>query len=216
MKRQGAYLFDMDGVVLNSMPYHVRAWQEAFMEFGLNVPERILYLYEGAIEPDTAARLFCKNGCKISEKDFEAILERQKEIFKTCYRSKIRPFPEIPQILLTLRERGVPTALVTSSHSDILSSILPPQLLDLFSCLVTGDSVSRRKPHPDPYLKAITTLGQGPGECIAIENAPAGIESAKKAGLKCIALKTTLEDQDLKGADLIVNDHRELMDVIDS
>ena len=211
-----AYLFDMDGVVLDSMPYHVRAWQEAFLEFGLDVPERLLFIYEGAIEPDTAAQLFCKNGCKVTMEEFQSILQRQKEIFMSHYCSHIRPFPEIPQILMELREKGTLTALVTSSHSDILASILPQDLVELFDCVITGDSVTRRKPHPDPYLKAIEALGLGTDSCLAIENAPAGIESAKRAGLKCIAIKTTLGDRDLAGADLVVNDHKELRDAINS
>ena len=209
-----AVLFDMDGVVLNSMPYHVKAWQEAFREFGMEVPSRLLYLYEGAIEPQNAVELFRKNGCRISTGDFSKILQRQKEIFK-LYKEEIRPFPEIPHILEQLNKRGISTALVTSSHKDVLANTLPKWLISQFKCIVTGDEVTRRKPHPDPYLKAVDHVQADPRRCIAIENAPAGIESAKKAGIRCIAIETTLSEDYLALADLVVHDHKELVHAID-
>ncbi len=85
----------MDGVILDSMPYHVRAWKEAFKEYGLKeLDDGVFYLYEGAIEPETACRLFSKNGAKLSIEDFFNILERQKEIFVNKYAQKIRPFQD--------------------------------------------------------------------------------------------------------------------------
>ncbi len=209
-----AYLFDMDGVVLNSMPYHVKAWQEAFQEFGLTVSPNLLYLYEGAIEPDTAVQLFCNNGCTITKNDFEKILARQKQIFQERYRVLVSPYPEIPEILSTLLGMDASTALVTSSHREILNSILPKEILAYFNCVITGDSVERRKPYPDPYLKAIEALGATPDEAVAIENAPSGILSAKQAGASCIAIKTTLDEQHLQKADMVVEDHRELKSAI--
>jgi len=81
--------------------------------------------------------------------------------------------------------------------------------------VVTGDSVERRKPQPDPYLAGLKGIGNGlKGESVAVENAPAGIESAKRAGLKCIAITTTLSDEQLRDADLIVRHHHELADII--
>ena len=222
MKKSGKHegrieviFFDMDGVVLNSMPYHVMAWQEAFGEFGLDVPSQLFYLYEGAIEPQNAVDLFSQNGCRLSVKDFSVIFRRQREIFKERFEKKVRPFPEIPQILSQLYEMGIKTALVTSSHKDILAGILPQWLISRFECIVTGDAVKHRKPHPAPYLKAVDHFQALPNRCVAIENAPAGIESAKRAGLMCIAIETTLTKDHLHMADAIVKDHKELLHAVD-
>ncbi len=200
----------MDGVILDSMPYHVKAWQEALSEWSLWVPERLLYLHEGAIEPETAVAIFRQNQCPINEADFHKILKRQKEIFTQKYQYKIRPYPKVPVLLKRLRDEGWELALVTSSHQEILKKVLPTQILELMSHVVTGDQVKRRKPYPDPYLMACTALGASQIESLVVENAPAGIRSAKAAGLTCLALTTTLPEQDLNEADKVLPSHEAL------
>ncbi len=203
-------LFDMDGVILNSMPFHVRAWQEALAEHGLRVSDRLLYLHEGAIEPETATAVFSRNGCAITCEGFQEILQRQIEIFTRHYRSSIRPFPQVPKLLEALHASGWRLGLVTSSHVNILKGILPNNIASYMDCIITGDAVKRRKPFPDPYLEALKRMGVSCYEAIVVENAPAGIKAAKAANLPCLALKTTLEEEDLAGADLVVEDHVEL------
>ncbi len=210
-----AVLFDMDGVILDSMPYHVRAWKEAFKEYGLKeLDDKVFYLYEGAIEPETACKLFSKNGANLTIEDFFNILERQKEIFITRYAHKIRPFKDVPRILSILKERNFRLGLVTSSHGKVLEAVLPEEISSFFHHIVTGDEVKRRKPHPDPYLKGLNGLGFGVGDDVfAVENAPSGISSAKAAGLRCIAITTTLTQEELKRADFIIKRHHELIDI---
>ena len=205
-----AVLFDMDGVILDSMPWHVKAWQEAFREFGLVVPEEALYLHEGAIEAETSRKIFEDQGVSPSEELFRAVLKRQRELFRKKYQRFVRPFPEVPDLLSDLRKEGHRLALVTSSHQEILEAILPESLKRLFHFILTGDLVRRRKPHPEPYLKAQEALGVSPKESVVVENAPAGIKAAKAAGLFCVALTTTLPEKHLREADLILPSHREL------
>ncbi len=204
-------LFDMDGVILNSMPFHVKAWKDAFMERDLEVDERIFYLYEGAMEPDVACALFAENGTELTISDFFEIHERQKRIFLGKYAHRVRPFKDAIELVKWIEETGVPVGLVTSSHGEILDAVLPGQLRDLFGHIVTGDTVSRRKPHPEPYLAGLRGIGASKSMGnIAVENAPAGIESAKNAGLSCIAITTTLPRKYLEDAHKVVQDHEEL------
>ncbi len=205
-----ALLFDMDGVILDSMPWHVKAWQQALSEFGCSVREELLYLHEGAIEPATAAEIFHENGCRMDEERFLRVLDRQIGIFNSEYRNKVRVYEQVPDMLADLRRDGRELAIVTSSHSDILEEVLPASIRNMISCIITGDSVQRRKPWPDPYLAAMSNLGQAPPDCCVIENAPAGIESARAAGMKCIAIKTTLDAHYLQNAHHIVDSHHEL------
>ena len=210
-RKNRAVLFDMDGVVLNSMPFHVKAWKDAFRERDLEVDERLFYLYEGAIEPEVACRLFAKNGADLTIRDFFDIHKKQKRYFLERYAHRVRPFEGVLELLKWLKKREISIGLVTSSHGDILEAVLPGSLKSLFDHIVTGDLVSRRKPHPDPYLAGLSALKGEPGNGnVAVENAPAGIESAKNAGLTCIAITTTLSRKHLKDADKIVDTHREL------
>ncbi len=209
-KEAEAILFDMDGVVLDSMPWHVRAWQEAFREFGLTVPEEALYLHEGAIEAETSRKIFEDQGVTPTEELFRKVLKRQRELFRKKYWPFVKPFPEIPDLLADLRRKGKKLALVTSSHREILEEILPRSLRGLFHFILTGDQVRRRKPHPEPYLLAREKLSAPEDGSLAVENAPAGIKSAKGAGLFCVALTTTLPPEHLREADVILPSHREL------
>ncbi|MFA4984764.1 MAG: HAD family phosphatase, partial [Candidatus Omnitrophota bacterium] len=85
-----------------------------------------------------------------------------------------------------------------------LSSIIPSGIRGLFDAIVSGDSVKKGKPHPEPYLEASRILGLRPQDCLVVENAPFGIESAKKAGMFCIAITTGLPREYLRQADITV------------
>ncbi len=205
-----AVLFDMDGVILDSMAYHVRAWQMAMEERGLRVSADVLYLHEGAIEPETAVDIFQRNNCPMDAQDFAEILARQKEIFSLRFQSRVRPYPEVPGLLEEFQSRGWELALVTSSHSDILDRILPEEIRRRMALVVTGDQVSRRKPFPDPYIQAGSALGLPRSACMVVENAPAGIQAAKSARMTCYALTTTLSEEHLAGADAVFRSHADL------
>jgi len=207
-------LFDMDGVILDSMPYHVRSWQEALIERGFSVSAELLYLHEGAIDLNTAAAIFRGNNRFIDADVFREILGRQMDILATRYQSLIKPFPAVLQILKRLREAGWQLALVTSSHVEILKKVLPPEIKSYMDHIITGDQVSRRKPFPDPFLAALSALGQGPEACLVVENAPSGISAAKAAAIQCVALTTTLSEEYLSGADAVFNSHAELSDYL--
>ncbi len=212
MKR--AILFDMDGVILDSMHYHVRAWQEALSEYGLSVPSKVLYLYEGAIGAETATAILQKNGYTVDTQQFYAILRRQEEIFVREYRSMVRPFPGVSSILRRLYDAGQKLVLVTSSYREVVESVFPRELEAWMSYIITGDQVKRRKPFPDPYLAALSALREGPESCLAVENAPAGIAAAKAAAIPCVAITTTLAREYLSEADAILTSHAELIDYI--
>ncbi|MCS7279720.1 MAG: HAD family phosphatase [Thermodesulfobacteriaceae bacterium] len=215
LKEKRFFFFDLDGVILNSMPYHAKAWIEVFSEFNLKFTEQEIYLYEGAIEFETVESLFKRKGLlKITPQDFEKILQIQKTLFKKKYAKLVKPFPEVLEILENLKREGKKLALVTSSHKEILSEVLPKNIKNFFEVIITGDRVAKRKPHPDPYLKAKEAFQAIDSESLAIENAPAGILSAKRAHLFCIGLTTTLPKKYLSLADLIVENHLQLRSLL--
>ncbi len=106
--------------------------------------------------------------------------------------------------------KKIKIGLVTASHYDQLGRLMDARLLSKFNFIVTGDEVKKGKPDPEPYLKGIEGLKLAADECIAIENAPLGINSAKSAGLYCIGICSTLDPKSLCGADEIINKFNEL------
>ncbi len=206
--------FDMDGVILDSMKFHAQAWIHAFRELGLEFTEEEIYLHEGAIELDTALGLFTSRGITPTRDFFEKAYKLQKQIFKERFAQFVRPFPEVPDLLQALKKDGKRLALVTSSSEEIFSVVFPHTLQEFFDVIITGDKVQKRKPHPDPYLKAKELLKATQEETAVVENAPAGILSAKRANLYCIAITTTLGEEHLSLADLIVKNHQDLKNIL--
>ncbi len=206
--------FDLDGVILDSMKYHAKAWIEAFRQFGLTFSEEEIYLHEGAIELDTARTLFTSRGVNPTKEFFDSAFKLQKKLFLERYAKLVKPYPEVPDLLESLKKERRKLALVTSSHAEILEKVFPKSLGKFFDIILTGDKVPRRKPHPDPYLTAISALQADKADSLVVENAPAGIKSAKSAELFCVAIKTTLPEEHLKLADLIAEDHAHLRELL--
>ena len=112
----------------------------------------------------------------------------------------------IKGFLFELKDRQYNLALVTGTRLEVVKKVLQVGLNDIFKVIVTGESVNKGKPDPEPYEKAVEELGARKEDCIVIENAPAGITSAKNAGLTCFAVQTSLPEEYLKDADRIFRD----------
>jgi beta-phosphoglucomutase-like phosphatase (HAD superfamily) len=199
-----AVLFDMDGVIIDGMPWHARAWMEIFKKHGLPLTELDVYLREG--EPaKSALRYFLRDHpALISDDLLQRIILEKEAYFKT--NACVRPFAGAFAFIENLRLDRKKTALVTGTARHELESVLPAYFFPLFDVVVTGDEVSKGKPYPEPYLKAQNELGYPKERLLVIENAPLGIASARAAGLKVWAVATSLEAQFLKDADEIFSD----------
>jgi HAD superfamily hydrolase (TIGR01509 family) len=107
------------------------------------------------------------------------------------------------ELLLELQRLNYRLALVTGTRLEVVNKVLQMGLGGVFEIIITGEMVSNGKPDPEPYLKAVNELNVDKESCLVVENAPAGIESAKSAGLTCFAVQTSLPEEYLKSADKI-------------
>ncbi|MEW5725328.1 MAG: HAD family phosphatase [Thermodesulfobacteriota bacterium] len=204
--RLKAVIFDLDGVILDSMPAHVASWRAAFGEVGLDIEEDVFYRHEGNLEWETLRPFLAPRRPDLGPEVFSRLLERQREIYNHRYAAGVRVYPEAAGLLKDLRRDGLDLALVTSSAWKVLAPWLREFLELYFDLVITRDQVKHGKPSPEPYLAALDRLGLGADQALAVENAPAGIRSAKAAGLWCVALTTTLPPDLLAQADLILDD----------
>jgi beta-phosphoglucomutase len=203
-----AVLFDYDGVLVDSMEYHVQAWQEVFRAYGVDVERRTVLLNEGIRSVDMAQKLIKAHGLKMDEAELLSLVERKQELYRRL--TKARMLPEAEALVRDVCAAGLATALVTGSARDDLEPVLTAEQRRLFEVMITADDVEHGKPAPDPYLRAAESLRLEPSTCLVIENAPLGIRAAKAAGMPVVALEVTLQAEDLAGADLIVKHHSEL------
>ncbi len=194
-------IFDMDGVITNTMPDHYRSWKAIFKEEGIQVTYEDIYKREGQPGLSSVTEIFGEHRRAISKKDAVRVLEKKEALFKRIV--KTRFITGARTFLKHLHKKNIRLALVTGTSRHELCQILPVLLRDLFSVIVTGNEVKHGKPHPEPYLKSLQKLKIKASEAAVIENAPFGIRSAKQAGLKCLALETSLPKQYLREADMI-------------
>lgn len=201
-------IFDMDGVITNTMPDHYRSWKTTFKEEGIRVTYEDIYKREGQPGLSSVMEIFTEHKKAFSKKEALKVLGKKEALFKKIV--KTRFITGARTFLKHLHKKDIRLALVTGTSRHELRQILPASLRDLFSVTVTGNEVKHGKPHPEPYLKSLQKLKVKASQAVVIENAPFGIRSAKQAGLKCLALETSLPKQYLREADMIFSSIKEL------
>jgi beta-phosphoglucomutase len=199
-----AVIFDMDGVLVDSMPYHADAWKIVFAEAGIHIGRQDIYDLEGSNHEGIIRLVYEKAGRTPEPEDFYALAKKKREIFARI--NKMSVFEGIYECLNFLKNKCL-LAVVSGSDKEIVMEIIGRFFPERFSAVVSGNDVTKGKPSPEPYLKAVRMLGISSDECIVIENSPLGVESAKRAGLFCVAIPTYVEAQRLKGADVVLENH---------
>lgn len=196
-----AIIFDMDGVITDTMPYHYQAWKKVFSEAGLEVSRFDVYIREGQQGISTVIEVFRNKNKNIKNSDAKKLLVKKERLFKRTVKRKF--IAGALGFLRYLGAKGFKLALVTGTSKTEVRKILPKGIYDIFDVIVAGDDCRRGKPNPEPYRKAVKKLKIGKKDSIVIENAPSGLESAKRAGLYCLAVETSLSKEYLSEADIV-------------
>ena len=186
-----AVLFDMDGVLYDSMPNHAKAWSTAVTEFGLSMSPHEAYLHEGRTGHGTINILAQRHwGRNATTEEMERIYAAKSALFNTC--PEPQPLPGAAQLLQSIRSLGLTIVLVTGSAQHSLLTRLAHDFPGIFSAerMVTAFDVKHGKPHPEPYLMGLEKAGVSASEAVVIENAPLGVEAAHAAGIYTIAVNT--------------------------
>ncbi len=197
-----AVLFDFDGVIADTVEYHVAAWTEAFAGYSVEIAPEDIFFQEGQMANFIGPNLAKMKGLRLSKEELDEIIKNKREIYKRITRAKV--YPQTAELVKKLKNYPLKLAIVTGSILPNMVVVAGEEFLEQFDAIVTGDSVARNKPFPDPFLAAAEKLTLQPDECVVIENAPLGIQAAKKAGMFCIAVQTTIKDKKiLQEADAI-------------
>jgi beta-phosphoglucomutase len=181
-----AVIFDMDGVLVDGEPLHFEAVNELLAEEGLSIT---LDAYKPYMGTKTGwADMMRDHGLSRPREEYSA---RYRELILKRYRERSEPLPGAVELVRSLRAGGQRLAVASSSIEPWVEACLARiGLRSHFEILVTGSDVERGKPEPDIYLLAAERLGVDPARCLAFEDAPAGIESARRAGMTVWAVRT--------------------------
>jgi beta-phosphoglucomutase len=208
LQKPQAIFFDMDGVIIDSMPYHFIAWYEALRKYNVTVNSFDIYQKEGEPWNTTLPYFLDRDNIPYTKELVEEIFAYRQKIFKKYYKRFI--FDDAEKLIMTLHQKKYKLGLVSGTPSYDIKKLLPTSIYNLFDVIIGGENVCKGKPDPEPYLKAAQKVGVDPAQCIVIENAPLGIRSAKAAGMYCYAITTSLPKEYLGQADQIVQSLKEI------
>jgi beta-phosphoglucomutase len=203
-----AVLFDYDGVLADTMEDMHTAWSYAINVYTkIKLARDFFFLLEGKPSKQMAEDLM--NKYKIDKRWIEEVIREKEEYYFKNNNFKINE--KIIEIVNLLKKKGILIGVVSGAPRSRIIKMTPSWIIDKCDVIVTSDDVSKGKPDPQPYLRAVEKLGIKKHEVIVIENAPLGIESAIKAGLFCIAIESTLHRRYLKNAHKTLKDFDEML-----
>ena len=205
MKYKG-YIFDLDGVLIDSSRIHYRGWKDVLKGFGKDVDyETFRTTFFGKRGVDTLEALFGKG--KFNDEEVRQLSDEIDSNFVKTVAEIGLPIPGALEFVRGLKAAGQKIALGTSAPRQNVDAFLEAfSLRGIFDKEVCGDDVSHGKPNPEVFLKAASGLGEAPGDCVVFEDSLPGVTAAKAAGTVCVALLTTTTRDTLSKADFFISD----------
>ena len=205
-----AYIFDMDGTLIDNCAWHVLAWREFAHRHGRDLSERQILDWMGATSSYYMNRIFER---EVPADECAELTREKEELYRTMYAPHLALADGLKEILDDARRRGIQLAIATGGSLDNVDFILDGlNLRPMFDVIVDASQYERGKPAPDCYLKAAARMGLDPAECLVFEDAVAGVRSGKAAGMRVAAVTATIA-RDILAAekpDSLVDSFREL------
>lgn len=209
MKEKFAVLFDMDGVIIDSNPYHKDAWMAFCRRYQVELKEEDVpkYIY-GKTNKMALVDVFQR---EFSPEESFRMSEEKEAIYRDLHRADISLIKGLPALLESFQQHQVPLAVCTNAPVANLDFMLEETgIRPYFQVLIDASKVSKGKPDPEIYLKAAQMLGISPDRCIVMEDSTVGVEAGLRAGMKVVAITTTHSRQELSHTHLVIDDFDEL------
>ena len=201
-KAYKAALFDLDGVVFDTEPQYSVFWGGECRRYHPEEPG-----LEHKIKGQTLVQIFDKHFSGELEKEREAITERLYDYEANMNYDYIAGFEKL---IASLRERGIKTAVVTSSNNAKMEAVYKkrPEFKLLFDAILTSEDFKESKPSPDCYLTAARRFGLQPADCVVFEDSFNGLRSGRAAGMTVVGLATTNSEDDVAPlSDIVIKDY---------
>lgn len=197
MRQPIAFIFDIDGTMVDSMETHAKAWLELFKQIGLEYEEQALRrLIVGRTTDDILRQAL---GGNISAIELNRLAQLKETIFRRLYSSHLTPVPGLLNFLEKSRQLGIPMAVASSAGRENIDFILSGLGITSFFNAILGDETGcRSKPYPDIYLAAARRLGVRAQDCLVFEDSAVGIQAALRANMTVVAIATSLEPQEIR------------------
>ena len=205
-----AVIFDFDGIIADDEPLHLAAFQRTLAGTGIMLSAEEYYArYLGFDDHDAVVEALRAGGRPTPDDQVQALMATKAMHFLALVRDGVRIFPGVPTFVREAAGR-VPLAIGSGALRREIELILAQAgLRAAFAVIVSAEEVTAGKPSPETFLTALARLGEGvpdlvAGECLVIEDSRAGIEAARRAGMRCLAVTNSYAVSELTGADLVV------------
>lgn len=198
-----AAIFDLDGVIVNTVPLHFKAWQRMFKEYGKDFTFEDYKKKVDGIPRTNGARAILTD---LDENELQKASDKKQNYFLEYLKSERIPvYNTTVDLIKNFKKAGLKIAVISSSKNclDMLKRV---NLVDLFDVIVTGNDITKGKPDPQIFFMAARKMSISPEECVVFEDALLGVEAAKRAGMKCVGVDRYNKPDFLEKADLIVSD----------
>jgi len=213
-----AVIFDMDGVLIDSQPYHFAVEDKMCREMGIDVSIEESHSFVGMAGAKVWSYLKSKYALQESIAELLAFENKARTAYFSSLEN-VQPIPGVVELLKGLKQHDIKTALASSSSVEVIEIFISKLgIKDYFQKIISGDAVENGKPDPDIFLYTATALGENPSDCLVIEDSANGVKAAKLAGMKCIGFRNKNSGaQDLSLADMVIDDFRKVdLEIIES
>lgn len=209
-----AVILDFDGVIVDTEPLHCAAFQKILEPLGIAFTwQEYVDTYMGFDDRDAFLEAFHAHGRDLDEQRLKELVSSKSLLFKDIIRNGVIAYPGAVSLITSLHASGMPLAICSGAlHSDITPILEQLGIAHRFSHVIAADDVQKSKPDPECYSLAFQRLMSThplslstPGKCLAIEDTPAGIRSAKLAGLNVLAVTNSYSEKELTEADYLTD-----------
>lgn len=201
-------IFDMDGVLVFNRDAHIEAFEVICRKYGVPFSRKEFMPTFGMTNDQILAKLMPE---VIKKMDWHKIAAEKEEIYREIFERTIAPAPGLVDFLKALKNDGFKTAVGSSGNTPNVNFVLSRcGITPYFDAIANGDMITHGKPDPEVYLLAAKKLNLDPAECIVAEDAPVGIEAARRAGCAVMAIASTFERSALSDYDLLIDDFTQI------
>lgn len=207
-----AIIFDCDGVLVDSEPLHLKAFQEVLKSEGIDVDRQDYVEKYLALDDKTCFQtIFKERGRELTPEHLDSLMKRKASAYARATREGLLVFPGVPEFVMAASQHYALAVASGALRQEVEQALEAAGIRAYFEAIVTANDVTNGKPDPEPYLAALERLNASgkrprisPQECVVIEDARHGVMAAHSAGMKCVAISTSHPVYELSAADLVV------------
>ncbi len=203
MFRYKAFIFDLNGTMIDDMHYHEMAWHDVFVNQlkAPLTPEQVRTQLYGTAD-EIFARVF--GAGRFSKEEIDTITDQKESRYREEFLPNLKLIDGLNTFLVTAKSKGIALAIGTAAPTLNVDFVIDNlNLGEYFPVIIGPNDVTKSKPHPEVFLNAASQLGISPEDCVVFEDSPKGIEAAARAGMKAIGITSYHTADELKSANLL-------------